>query len=403
MLRQVLRRLWVRVGAFAALAIGSAVAAPILSPLVPSEWADALGGEAVDQVLNILASSMLAVTTFSLSIAVNAYTAAESTSTPRAIALLQEDLTTQRTLATFLGAFVYSIVAIIGLNASYYDNGGRVVLFGVTILVVAIVVFALLRWISYLPDFGRMNNTLDRVEEAARNALKTRLDTPFLGGHPAGDIVPDGANIVEARLTGYVQHIDMGKLNTWAEENGAKIWLAVLPGDFVYSHAPLLHVLGADPGEADCQLLCDMVTVARRRSFDQDPRFGMITFAEIASRALSPGINDPGTAIAVIDRQLSVLTEWRMREGPEVDFDAIHVPSVEPGDMLDSAFRPIARDGAGHSEVVVRLILALKALARIGPDAYGDAADRLIDEIEAHSVAADLIAQDRARIDDARR
>ncbi|MEX3015264.1 DUF2254 domain-containing protein [Gymnodinialimonas hymeniacidonis] len=402
MLRSVLRRLWVRVAAFALLAILAAIAAPALSRFVPDGWADALGGNAVDQVLGILSTSMLAVTTFSLSIAVNAYIAASSTATPRAIALLQEDHTTQTTLATFLGAFVYSIVAIIGLNASYYDDGGRVVLFGATILVIVVVVLALLRWIAYLPDFGRMENTLDRVEDAARHALATRLKAPYLQGVPSDGVIPDGAQPITGGRTGYIQHIDMRELQDLAEKADLRLWLGAVPGDFVHPKQPLVFVLGDAPSAQLCEALCEAFTIDRTRDFDQDPRFGMVVFAEIASRALSPGVNDPGTAIAVIGRQVAVLSEWQVREGPDVAFDRVHVQSIDPSDMLDDAFRVILRDGTGACEVLVRLILALKAVKANGPDVFDDAANAMLNDLDDAVSQAQLSDWDREQIASAR-
>ncbi len=398
MLRSVLRRLWVRVGAFAVLAIATAASAPALAPTVPDGWTEILGSNAVDQVLGILASSMLAVTTFSLSIAVNAFTAAAGSATPRAIALLQEDHTTQTTLATFLGAFVYSIVAIIGLNAGYYSDGGRFVLFASTVIVVGFVVVALLRWIAYLPDFGRMQNTLNRVEEAARDALTTRLAAPFMGGHASDGSVPDGSHGILSQSTGYVQHVDMQELQDWAEDAGAQIWLAAFPGDFVHPATPLVHVLGDAPDDRAQTRIRDALTIERARTFDQDPRFGMIVFAEIASRAVSPGINDPGTAIAVIGRQLAVLAEWTGQDGPEVDFPRLHVAALDPAEMLDLAFRGIARDGRGMSEVQVHLIRALRALAACAPEVYGPAAEAFLQDIRDGADAADLSDWDRTRI-----
>ncbi|QXT38392.1 DUF2254 domain-containing protein [Gymnodinialimonas ceratoperidinii] len=392
-LRSVLRELWVRVAAFALLAILTAAMAPLLAPLIPQGWAEAFGGGAVSAVLQILASSMLAVTTFSLSIAANAFTAAENSATPRSTALLQKDTTTQTTLATFLGAFVYSVVGIVGLNAGYYSAGARVVLFGATVLVLMIVVVALLRWMGYLPDFGRMDNTLDRVEEAAHDALATRLDKPWMGGHPYKGDVPAGAVPVRATETGYVQHVDMGALNEAATERGCQIYLSLLPGDFVYNGAPMLYCLG-EIGEAD--VLRGAITIRRTRTFDQDPRYGMIVMAEIGSRALSPGVNDPGTAIAVINRELAVLARWRSREGPDVHFDAVHVPSSEPRDLVESAFRPIIRDGASNAEVQLHVMDALDALNKIAPDVFGEVAKDLLNEImERTSEGVGLSTRDR--------
>jgi uncharacterized membrane protein len=209
LLRQVLRRIWVRVVAFALLALAMVGAARVIGPVIPAEWHTRMGADSVDQVLGILASSMLAVTTFSLSIAVSAFAAAASNATPRSTRLLQEDRTTQNVLATFLGAFLFGLVGIIALNAGLYDNAGRMVLFAGTVLVVAGVVAALLRWITHLMSFGRVDDTLDRVERAASGALRRRIAEPYLGGRALRDPPPQGAAAVRAASIGYVQHIDM--------------------------------------------------------------------------------------------------------------------------------------------------------------------------------------------------
>lgn len=398
-LRSVLRKLWVRVAAYAVLAVIAAIASPILSPLVPQGWADILGDDAVDQVVSILSTSMLAVTTFSLSIAVNAYNAASQTATPRAIAVLQEDPTTQKTLATFLGAFVFAIVSVIGLSANYYDSGARVILFISAIAVMSIVVFALLRWIGYLQDFGRMGNILDRVEEAACLALITRLDMPYLGGRPIEDGPPEYAHDVAAQDAGYVQHIDVDAINEWAEGAGAQVWLAAMPGDFVFPGEVLVRVNGMAPSEEAASEICTAFSVAPQRSFEQDPEHGMVVLSEIASRAMSPSVNDPGTAIAVVDRQLAVLLKWQVRQDPEVDFGSVHVPSVEPSDMADAAFRPIIRDAANNSEVLERLLLAFRALSTTAPDVFAKPMAALIEDFDDRVQRADgLSVWDNARL-----
>lgn len=74
--------------------------------MIPESVSVKVGAEAVDNILNILASSMLAVTTFSLSIMVTAYGSATTNVTPRATRLVVEDVTTQNVLATFIGSFL---------------------------------------------------------------------------------------------------------------------------------------------------------------------------------------------------------------------------------------------------------------------------------------------------------
>jgi uncharacterized membrane protein len=398
LLRQTVRRLWVRVVGFAILALVTALAAQVLSPVVPQGWGANLGADAVDQILGILASSMLAVTTFSLSIAVSAFTAAANTATPRATELLQQDPTTQNVLATFLGAFLFSLVAIIGLKAGYYNEAGRLILFLATGGVVVLVVAALLRWITHLTSFGRMGDTLDRVEAASSSALLARMKSPYLGGAPLLGVVPEAARPIPSASVGYVQYIDVAALSDCAEDLGARLWVVVLPGSFVHPAVPILKIEGAEPDEEQTELLRDAFTIGRDRDFDQDPRFGLVVMAEIGSRALSPAVNDAGTAIATIGRLVRVLSEWGEPIQPDVEYPEVFVPPLLALDMIEDAFLPIARDGAAVLEVQLRLHKGLAALAAMAPAVFGEAAVAMSTSAVERSKGAGMLPDDLARI-----
>jgi uncharacterized membrane protein len=178
------RTLWVRASLFCVLAVVTALVGMGLDPFIPGDLSGVIGADAVDHILDILASSMLAVTTFSLTVMVSAYAVATSNVTPRAIRLLMQDTTTQNVLSTFLGSFLFSLVGIIALSAGAYGESGRVVLFVVTLGVIGLVVVTMLRWISHLSHFGRVADTTDRVEAATQRALQDRVARPFLGGRP---------------------------------------------------------------------------------------------------------------------------------------------------------------------------------------------------------------------------
>ncbi|MGJ8622331.1 MAG: DUF2254 domain-containing protein [Yoonia sp.] len=370
-----LRKIWVRTVSFAILALVSVALAQFIGQMLPLQWSDRIGAGAVDQVLNILATSMLAVTTFSLSIAVSAFARAAASATPRATALLQEDETTQNVLATFLGAFLFSLVGIVALKAGYYSEAGRLVLFATTVLVIAFVVVALLRWISHLTDFGRIEDTLERVEVVATKAIEARVAEPWLGGKPQDAPPPDGARRICADTVGFVQHIDMAAVSKCAEQLGGEVWIAALPGSFVHPAAPLLYFAGAEiDDDAQLKPLRAAFTCGQSRSFDQDPVFGMIVMSEIASRALSPGVNDPGSAMDVIGRLVRILCHWDSNVDHDVEFPNITVPSLKVDDLLRHAFQPIARDGAATIEVQTSLQEALAALVQCDPETFTSAA-----------------------------
>ena len=317
---------------------------------------------------------MLAVTTFSLSTTVSAYSAATSNVTPRATRLLIEDTTTQNTLAVFVGSFLYSLVAIITLSMGAYGERGRVVLFATTLLVVLLIVVTLVRWIDYLLKLGRVGETTHEVEQAARAALEQRRRLPHLGGVPRepGAELPAGATPVFPAEIGYVQHIDMGALSGLCNEHDLIAHVAALPGTFVDRGRPLLHVTG-DANAETHDALRDAFSIGEDRSFDQDPRFGLSVLAEVASRALSPGINDPGTAIDVIGRSVRLMAIWAQDDDRPADppsLPSVHVPGIDIAEMFEDMYSPIARDGAANAEVQIRLQKAFGALARLPDPRY---------------------------------
>lgn len=390
-LREVLKTVWARVVGFAILATLAAGLARLLAPHLPQSLALKTGSAAVSQLLGILTSSMLAVTTFSLSIAVSAFAAAAGTATPRATVLLQQDHTTQNVLSTFLGAFLFGLVSLVALHANVYSESGKVVVFLFTIVVIGLVVVALIRWIGHLMQFGRMGDTLDRAERAASDALLQRLEHPFLGGRPLTGPPSALGAIISATDTGYIQHVDMQALQECAAGLEVSIFLLRLPGSFVAPGVPLASLSGDSLDDDQATALRRAFTIGARRNFEEDPRFGLIVLTEIASRALSPAVNDPGTAIDIVGRHVRILSRWRMRTDAEVKFDRVHVPPILVQDVIEDAFRPIARDGASLAEVQIRLQKALAALCGTAPEIFAPPCTSMSREAIDRAQAAQLL------------
>lgn len=397
------RKIWFRASLFCVAAVATALIAIVLSPYIPGDVPTKIGADAVDKILGIIASSMLAVTTFSLNIMVSAFSAATSNVTPRATKLVMEDSTTQNVLATFLGSFLYSLVGLIALSTGAYGDRGRVVLFVVTIGVIVLIVATLLKWIDHLSRLGRVTETTARVEKVAHDAMVARRDRPHMGGMPLRDPkaeIPPTARPVYSSSIGYVQHLDAGALSEIAEDGEGQIYVVVVPGKLVDPSEPIAFAQGLEIENQE-QAIRDCFSIADVRSFDQDPRFGCCVLCEIASRALSPGINDPGTAIDVIGRAVRVLAVWAEpgdAEAGKVDYPRLHVPPIEPDDLFEDIFSGIARDGASVVEIGLRLQKAFRTLARLGDKRYAASAKRHSDIALERAEAALVIEDDKRRV-----
>lgn len=387
LLTQLSRTLWVRASLFALLAIATALVAIPVEHFIKEPFPYSIGAESVGQILDILASSMLAVTTFSLSVMVSAYSAASSAATPRATQLLRQDSTTQNVLATFIGSFLFSLVGIIALSSDVYGDNGRLILFAVTIGVIVVIVVTILRWIEHLSLLGRLGETTNRVEKVATAAIKQRIDYPCLGAKRLDcDNLPDYQdNRLFPDKTGYVQHIDIGTLNRCAEEHEAEITVLTEPGQLVHP-AEALVCFSGQIDEHVTAAVRSAFSIGNERSFDQDPRFGLSVMAEIASRALSPAVNDPGTAIDIISRLVRILAPWREHTTIDDSDDNIVYPHVRIAelkleDMFDDVFMPIARDGAAMIEIQLRLQKTLLALKQLCAECFAE-------QVEHHSLEA---------------
>lgn len=411
-LGRLVRRLWFRPAVYSVVAVATVALAIVVPPFLPPEIRPPvkIGGEAVETVLTVLASSMLAVVTFSLSALVAALAEATRSATPRATTLLMEDGAVQNTLSTFLGAFLFAVVAILGVSGSVYTEVGRFILFAATSAVIAIVVVALVNWIERISRLGRVGETVDRVERATAEAFAAYATRPTLGG-VGPPLDPPAGLVVRAPRIGYVQHIDVGRIAEAADAAGATVHLAVRPGAFIDPSRPIATIAGGDgDGDGDgtvADCVRAAVTVGDQRSFRQDPRFGIVVLSEIAVRALSPGVNDPGTAIDVIGTIVRLLWQWQDAAAaatPEPGTARVSVPLLDPVDILEDAFRPVGRDGAGVVEVAVRLARGLCSLAHAPDPALAAAARARLDDLlqrmragEAHAADLDSVLRVVAR------
>jgi uncharacterized membrane protein len=127
-LRRLSHKLKLRVTLFALLSVGTAAIAILAEDMIPATLRRSFSPDTVLPILTILASGMLAVSTFSLDVMVTAHNAAAGQTAPRVHGLLLAETTTQTVLATFIGAFVYALAAIILFKAGFYPERLRVAL-----------------------------------------------------------------------------------------------------------------------------------------------------------------------------------------------------------------------------------------------------------------------------------
>ncbi len=361
-------QLWVKPLLMCLVSVSAALLASLTDNVLPKELVPDVSRESIKSLLTIISSSMLVIATFAVGSMVSAYASASTTATPRSFALVVADDVSQNALSAFIGAFIFSIVALVALLNGFYDRPGRFILFVLTLVVFAVVIVTFVRWVDRIARLGRLETTIRNVETATVAALESWRNTPHMGGVP---ITPRDPNAlpVYSNQVGYVQHVEIADLQSFAEESGTRIEVAALPGRFTAQQRALAYVVADrdEPRDLDLSRVIAAFRIGNERTFDEDPRFGLVVLSEIAGRALSPGINDSGTAIQVIGTLLRIFTHWgsplSTEEQSAPRYDRVAVPDLSLQKLFDDAFRMIARDGAGSIEVIIHLLKALQSLA----------------------------------------
>ena len=257
-------------------------------------------------MLGAVASSTIGVAGTVFSITIAALSLAAGQMGPRLLRNFTKDRANQITLGTFLGTFSYALMVLRSVRTHSEGEFVPHVSLSVGILLAFVCVATLVYFVNHMA--GRIN--VDTVIELVSQDVSAALER--LGKDEPDPAPPnpafwrDAEPVVDPRR-GYLQQLDHEGLATWAAEHKASIRLLSRPGDYVFPGAPIALVLPRTEGvDAAIQ---DATALGPERASSADVEFAVRQLVEVAVRALSPGINDPHTAMSVLERLGASLCE----------------------------------------------------------------------------------------------
>lgn len=365
--------LWFKPLIFCLFSIVGALVAHLADGTFITDIAPDIKNESLDDLLKTLSSTMLVIAIFAVGSMISAFAAASATATPRSFKLIVADDVSQNALSIYIGAFIFSIVASVAFKNGYYGKAGRFVLFLLTLAVFLLVIITFIRWVERISKLGRLGHTIQKIEDVTRKTFEKRIKAPRMGGSPIIERENKGIPIYSNEI-GYVQYLNMDKLQDLASELKVIITLNCMPGTFISPDRIVAYIVSGedDLPNDEKEKLSKAFIIDNTRSYYADPRFGLIALSEIASRALSPGINDPGTAVAIINSYVRLFHLWFKKNdigpSPDVSYTRIEVPAIAVEDIFKDSFRPISRDGADNIEVMIRIQKALTSIYSFVPD-----------------------------------
>lgn len=381
-LEQIRERFWVIPGA---LLLSGAVLAVLTVEAreigVPTAWRSGFSvapGEAAG-FLGIIASSTLTFLGVVFTLTLVALQLASSQLSPRVIRNFVRSGVTKVAFGIMLTTFSYAVTVLVLVGGHRGEADSRSVTVALVLVAASLAVFVgyvaatvrLLQVVSVIAEVAQQ--TLAAIDDSVPAAGAYRPAAPPARSGPARTISLPVARRRRRATRGVLLGVDHGRLTRLASRHGCVLEMLVQVGEYVPAGSPVVAVHGAGAGPADRAVLAGL-SLGEGRSLYQDPAFGIRQLADIASQALSPAVNQPTTAVQVIDRLEEILLHLGRRpdRSPFCADQSGAVRLVEPvrdwDSYLDLAFSEITRFGSSSPQVVRRLLASYQALQRqLGP------------------------------------
>jgi uncharacterized membrane protein len=219
---------------------------------------------------------------------------------------------------------------------------------------------------AHAMDIG---NILDRIDRAPTERFRIAWRSAERSDPGPPPIAPPArpGHVIRAESGGWVQHVDLDRIARCAPA-GSTVWLHTYPGRYVVTGTALVSLASApDEPEGLAGAVHGAIGLGAERSSQQDVLLGLRQLADIALRALSPGVNDPTTAQDAIFHAANVLACALQREPPPAlhvvdDRRVVVLARPRPEDLVRLAYEEIRRSTASHPAVARYLIDALADL-----------------------------------------
>ncbi|ALA59120.1 DUF2254 domain-containing protein [Nitrospira moscoviensis] len=346
-------------------------------PSGPFAWLYGGGADGARDVLSTVASSMITVAGVIFSITVVALTLASQQFGPRLLRNFMRDPGNQIVLGTFISVHLYCLIILRAVRTE--EAGGFVphLSVSVTLLLAMVSAGVLIYFFHHATSSIRASSVIAAVaadlDEAIDRLFPERVQRPGPEPVPPPDtaapirpeIDRDGRRIV-APTSGYLQALDTDCLGTVARADDLIIRVDCRPGDFLTCGTAVARAHPAERvTEAAVSRLQSAFILGDERTVVQDVRFPAHQLTEMAVRALSPGTNDPSTALACIDRLGAAFIRFSRRRVPSpYRYDEDHrlrliLAPVTLAELIEETFSPIRQYGRTSAPVTMRLLDAV--------------------------------------------
>ncbi len=341
-------------------------------------WLYTGGADGARSMLSTVAGAMATISGTAFSITIVALQLAASNFGPRLLRNFMHDIGNQVVLGTFIGTFLYCLLVLRNIRGENFDKfvpqlsitvGMGLAIFSILVLIYFIHhASTIIQASSVISNVSsELEHTIDRLfpQQIGYGLQETQHQTEEISTQVEQRSAP-----IKATQKGYLQLIDDEKLMKIACRANVLLHLKTQPGSYLIKGSTLALVYPQEHISPKlAKQINDAFIVGQERTEKQDIAFPIEQLVEIAVRALSPGINDPFTAIRCIDRLGAGLSLLARRDFPSpYRYDKHHklrviAESVMFEFLVDRAFNQIRQYGQSDSTVMMQLLDAITLVA----------------------------------------
>jgi uncharacterized membrane protein len=360
------------VWAFGAMALALAIVAidNELGGDDPSWLVFGRGEDSARLVLSVIAGSTITFTGTVFSITIVALQLASTQFSPRVLRTFLRDRPSQHCFGVFVATALYSLMVLREVGSDIPVPGLAVT--GAFVLIV-MSVFAFVFLVHHVSQSIRAVSIMEAVAAETRASIRENFPTDYVDpGVPPPPTTPPTQVLLLERGPGDLLGVDEDDLIRVAVRHDCVLELLPTVGDYLPSNVPLFAVHGGDGAVTLAEVL-PHVGIGPERTLLQDTAFGFRQLVDMAERALSPGVNDPTTAVQCIDRLHDLLRRLAvrpLRSGRYGDADGrlrLMIPLTTWEDFVHLAFDEIRHFGIGSIQIPRRLRAALVDLRSAAP------------------------------------
>lgn len=269
-------------------------------------------GDTARTILSVCIGSLISMMVFSFSMVMMILNQASSNYSPRLLPGLISDKRHQIILGLYMGTIMYNIFTLFSVDSSdqEYSLPGLSILLGIGLTIFCLTLF--IYFIHNISQSIQINNILDRIFDVAYDRLQFLISSEREATIPEN--FPDTSDWFQyqPKKSGYFQNILINNTMGIAAKLKSRIYITQ-PKGFYISRSMVLIKSELELDEDAVEGFFSNINFSRGELIETNYVLAFKQITEIAVKAMSPGINDPGTALNAID-YLSDLFALRMKK-----------------------------------------------------------------------------------------